>query len=67
MRRFTCNMCGKKFDMWDEQEDFSIRRRLGYGTAYDGDELDLDLCCGCMEKIIDECIISPIIEHTYNN
>lgn len=52
--------------MWDKQEDFSIRKQLGYGTAFDGDELDLDLCCKCMESLIDECVISPIIEHTYN-
>lgn len=58
----TCNMCGKQFDIWDTQEDFSINRHLGYGTKYDGDELQLDLCCDCMEKIIDECKISPIIE-----
>lgn len=60
-KTILCNMCGKQFDIWDTQEDFSINRRLGYGTKYDGDELQLDLCCDCMEKIIDECKISPII------
>lgn len=57
----TCNMCGKELDIWDVQEAFSIERRLGYGTKYDGDKLRLDLCCDCMEKIIDECKISPIV------
>ena len=46
--------------MWDEQEGFSIRTRCGYGTKYDGDEIELDLCCDCMEKLIDECKISPV-------
>ena len=55
-----CNMCGKGFDIWDTQEDFSIYRSLGYGTKYDGDELQLDLCCDCMEKIIDECKVHPV-------
>ena len=62
MTEKTCNMCGKVFDMWDAQENFSIHRRLGYGTKYDGDTLELDLCCDCIEKIIEECKVSPIIE-----
>ena len=63
-KEITCNRCGKKFDIWDMQENFSINTRLGYGTKYDGDDLELDLCCGCMEKLIDECAISPIKENT---
>lgn len=57
-----CNMCGKKFDIWDVQENFSITRRLGYGTKYDGDDLRLNLCCDCMEKLIDACDLSPVTE-----
>lgn len=63
-KEITCNKCGKKFDIWDTQEHFSINTRMGYGTKYDGDDLELDLCCSCMEKLIDECVISPIIENT---
>ena len=59
----VCNKCGKIFDVWDTQEDFSIKRQLGYGTKYDGDELNLHLCCDCMEKIADACKFSPIIIH----
>ena len=62
MTEKTCNMCGKAFDMWDAQENFSIHRKLGYGTKYDGDTLELDLCCDCIEKIVEECKVSPIIE-----
>lgn len=58
----TCNMCGKKFDIWDIQECFQINRSLGYGTKYDGDSLNLNLCCECMERLIDMCTISPINE-----
>lgn len=57
----ACNMCGREFDMWDAQEDFTIERYLGYGTKYDGERLSLHLCCFCMEKIIDACEISPIL------
>jgi hypothetical protein len=61
MRNPFCNMCGKKFDICDEQEDFSIyRRRIGYGSKYDGHELKLDLCCECMDRIIGDCMINPV-------
>lgn len=59
-KTIQCNICGKTFDIWDAQENFSIDRMLGYGTKYDGDELHLDICCDCMEKIIDGCMIPPI-------
>lgn len=58
----TCNMCGKKFDFWDEQENFSLTRRIGYGSKFDTCHLQLDLCCECMDKIIEQCVISPIEE-----
>lgn len=58
----VCNMCGKPFQLWDAQEDFSIHKHpLGYGTKYDTEDLELHLCCECMEKIIDMCKINPVI------
>ena len=60
-----CNKCGKTFDVWDEHEGFGIHKHLGYGTKYDGDDLQLNLCCECMENLIDECVFSPIIENLY--
>jgi len=56
-----CNMCGKDFEVWDAQEDFSIHKQFGYGTIYDGDHLNLHLCCECIEKVIDMCKISPVV------
>lgn len=61
-KEFYCNKCGKTFDFWDKQEAFHIYHKLGYGTSYDGDTLELDLCRGCMDKLIDECKINPIVE-----
>ena len=55
-----CNKCGKRLDPLDVQEEFSFHKRLGYGSKYDMRELNLDLCCDCMDKIIDECVIPPI-------
>ena len=60
--KIVCNMCGKEFDIWDKQEDFSIHKKCGYGTKYDGETLNLDICCDCMEQIIGACRVSPIEE-----
>ena len=60
MKEIFCNHCGKKFDIWDEQEGLRIHKTIGYGSIYDGDELNLRICCECMDKIIGECKISPI-------
>ena len=60
----VCNKCGKELDLWDTQENFYIERSLGYGTKYDGDKLKIHLCCDCMEKLIDECVVSPISDNT---
>lgn len=60
-----CNVCGKTLDIWDLQEDFTIRRHLGYGTKHDGDRLHIQLCCECMEKLIDQCRVSPIHERKH--
>lgn len=60
-KQYVCNKCGKPFDRWDEQENFHIYGYLGYGTKYDGSTLELDLCCSCMEDLIDECKVNPIV------
>ena len=59
----TCNLCGKEFDMWDAAEATSIYKRLGYGSKYDEDWLELDICCKCLDTIIDQCEINPIIPY----
>lgn len=59
-----CNKCGKPFDMWDETEGIKLSRYMGYGTKYDGDRLNLNLCCKCIENLISKCLISPIETNT---
>ena len=59
-----CNMCGKPLDFWDVQEDFSLHRHLGYGTKFDGSRLSIQLCCDCMERVIEQCNISPVTDNT---
>lgn len=55
-----CNICGSKMDFWDIQEDYTIHTTAGYGSKYDEEEIELHICCDCMNKIIDRCAISPI-------
>lgn len=63
MKKAICNMCGKEFSFWDKQEDFHIYSDyVGYGSKYDESTLELDLCCDCMDKIIDMCKISPVTD-----
>ena len=52
-----CNKCGKEFDIWDGQEGYKIYCTAGYGTKYDGMKIELDLCCGCMEELLDGCVL----------
>lgn len=63
-----CNLCSKEFNEWDEQENFGIHTRVGYGSRFDGDNIDLDLCCECFDKLmgrlVSECKIKPITENT---
>ena len=61
-KQHFCNKCGKDLDFWDSQEDFTIfKQQLGYGTIFDGEKLELRLCCGCLEEIVNSCVITPII------
>ncbi len=57
-----CSHCGKELDFFDQQQDFSIHKHIGYGSIYDGDYVDLHLCCECFDKAVAECKISPIEE-----
>lgn len=61
-----CSMCGKTFDMWDEQDDFCFVRHIGYGSKYDMMGLYLNLCCDCFDKIADWflplCVNDPLVD-----
>ena len=61
-----CNICGSKMDFWDIQEDYTIHTTAGYGSKYDEEEIELHICCDCMDKIIDQCKITPIANQAAN-
>ena len=60
----VCNMCGKKFDLWDHQEEFCFDHHIGYGSAHDFERIQLNLCCQCFDKVIDwilpQCKYNPV-------
>lgn len=57
----TCNHCGKKLDLFDQQNRFLINTDVGYGSTYDTGLVYLRLCNDCFDKLADECVISPLI------
>ena len=63
-KRYT--MCGKYFDLWDEQENFCLDRRIGYGSSHNGCQVKLQLCCGCFDRVLDMvvplCRTTPITD-----
>lgn len=61
-----CNICGRKMDLWDIQEDNTIHKTAGYGSKYDEEEIELHICCDCMDEIIDQCKITPVVSQAAN-
>ena len=62
----VCNMCGKTFDFWDEQEKLCFDHQIGYGSAYDLHRIRLNLCCQCFDKVLNwilpQCKHNPMSE-----
>lgn len=56
----VCNKCGKKLDLFDRQQRFSIHTKIQYGSVYDGSDVSLNLCCDCFDALINSCKVSPI-------
>lgn len=52
-----CNICGKVFDDYDEQENRSFHDYIGYGSKFDLERLDLDMCCNCFDEMLESYIL----------
>lgn len=57
-----CNKCGIVLDRWDLENDFTIHKKIGYGSMHDGETVELHLCSWCMDNLINGCLRCPIIE-----
>lgn len=61
MRIIKCNLCGKEISIDDQMDMTSVYHTLGYSSKYDGEYLTLDICPQCLDEIIDNCVIDPIL------
>lgn len=62
-----CNVCGKAMS----SEDYFLENIpsfygiVGYGSKYDGEDLQIDFCPECFDSFVDDmnkkCKISPIV------
>ena len=50
----VCNLCGSVFNEWDIQQDIGIHKQICYGSKHDTEYINLDLCCDCFDKVMDE-------------
>ena len=61
-----CNVCGQPFTDFDENAHIGLHTRIGYGSKHDGETIDVDICCSCLDKLMDKysdkCAINPIHE-----
>lgn len=60
-----CNYCGKQIDNKDDYQHHHIYIPMWYGSKYDGDDVQADLCLECTDKLIDFlrplCKYDPVV------
>lgn len=61
-KTIKCNFCGKEMDDFDVLSDFTIAKKIGYGSIHDGETVDFRMCCVCFDRVTHACVISPFIE-----
>ena len=55
----VCNRCGSALDVFDMQQDFTLHKKIQYGSVYDGATVHLQLCCHCFDMLVDACAVDP--------
>lgn len=63
MKRYICNICGKEFDEFDQNNGCVFLSRMCYGSKYDGKSIVLDMCVDCADNLIESCKIKPFTDH----
>lgn len=65
MKIFKCDFCGKELTDLDIQDGFGFHyQHISYGSQYDGENIDIDLCCDCFDKMMREYVEPKLKEHT---
>ena len=53
MKKQSCTMCGRRFQLNDKYADLHFEKQIGYGSIHDGETFKIDLCCECFDKFAD--------------
>lgn len=57
-----CNVCGQQIGAFDKHNCLSFSKVLGYGSKYDGEFIDIDICPHCFDKLIEKMVIKPFMD-----
>ena len=63
MENTVCSICGKTLDIFDLQNNPHIHKQLSYGSKFDGQHLDLDLCSDCFDNLIEHINTEVSLAH----
>lgn len=58
----VCNMCGNEIEknpFGYIDEHLSVEKTWGYGSPYDGETHEIDICGHCYEKLLGQLKIKP--------
>ena len=61
MVEHRCNKCGKKMDTFDVRNGLSYEKTMSYGSRFDFEHVRLDLCCECLDNLLESCVVSPFV------
>ena len=64
VKKLICNACGSKQDPY-EGNCTEININFGYGSRYDGDRWEIELCDNCLDKFKNELKIKPWIRNMF--
>lgn len=57
----VCNICGKELGVLDQDSDYTMCVRMGYGTNHDLEYAEIHMCCECLDHLVETCKVSPIV------
>lgn len=66
LKEKCCNLCGNPLDEMDLQNDFTIHKKIGYGSVHDTGEVELRFCCKCFDTLVAQCTKDPITEDPFS-
>lgn len=69
MTVIKCNCCGKAINNQRHPYGLGVHKKIGYGSKFDGQEIEIDLCCNCLDKLLNLMIkkfkYNPLLERKF--